>query len=179
MNHLLESEYCLFVPAFISMERAGALAQGLADHCASSAMLPDPTVPMSPAVYNHMPFLRLLVEKIPQVQSLCGESVLPTYSYARIYGCGDILPAHSDRDACELSLTLNLRADQAWPFWLKKPGVNPVSVLLQPGDALMYLGCQTTHWREPFAGNECMQVFLHYVFSYGSKAYAYFDKQHL
>jgi hypothetical protein len=27
---------------------------------------------------------------------------------------------------------------------------------------LVYKGCILEHWREPFQGNECCQVFLHY-----------------
>ena len=177
MNGALESNHYLILPAFISVERANALAKGLTLHHATHVMEPDRLVPGSPAVYNHLPFVRLLVEKIPAVQSFCEEPVLPTYTYARIYGNGESLPAHEDRDACELSLTLNLGADQVWPIWLRTPQGASVSVLLQPGDALMYLGCETTHWREPFAGVRCSQVFLHYVFSYGTRAHAYFDKQ--
>lgn len=177
MNYSLESNNYLFLPSFISTERASSLAQGLAQHHDSHAMAPDRMVPGAPGVYNHLPFVRLLVEKIPVVQSFCEEPVLPTYTYARIYGHGDCLPVHDDRDACELSLTLNLEADQVWPIWLKTPDGASVNVLMKPGDAMMYLGCTTTHWREPFEGVRCSQVFLHYVFSYGARAHAYFDKQ--
>ena len=27
---------------------------------------------------------------------------------------------------------------------------------------LIYSGCELEHWREPFQGNVCSQVFLHY-----------------
>jgi hypothetical protein len=30
------------------------------------------------------------------------------------------------------------------------------------GDMLVYSGCELEHWREPFDGNICGQVFLHY-----------------
>jgi hypothetical protein len=33
---------------------------------------------------------------------------------------------------------------------------------LKPGDMLVYSGCDLEHWREPFQGDECIQVFLHY-----------------
>mgnify|MGYP000253223418 CR=1 FL=1 len=35
-------------------------------------------------------------------------------------------------------------------------------VLLEVGDMLVYSGCELEHWREPFDGNICGQVFLHY-----------------
>ena len=34
--------------------------------------------------------------------------------------------------------------------------------LLGIGDMLVYSGCELEHWREPFQGNVCGQVFLHY-----------------
>ena len=33
---------------------------------------------------------------------------------------------------------------------------------LKPGDMLIYSGCELEHWREPFDGDDCAQVFLHY-----------------
>ena len=27
---------------------------------------------------------------------------------------------------------------------------------------LVYRGCELEHWRKPFIGEECVQVFLHY-----------------
>ena len=35
-------------------------------------------------------------------------------------------------------------------------------VMLEVGDMLVYSGCDLEHWREPFEGNICGQVFLHY-----------------
>ena len=37
-----------------------------------------------------------------------------------------------------------------------------VKINLKPGDMLIYSGCDLEHWREPFTGTECGQVFLHY-----------------
>jgi len=33
---------------------------------------------------------------------------------------------------------------------------------LEPGDMLIYSGCELEHWREEFKGKDCGQVFLHY-----------------
>ena len=33
---------------------------------------------------------------------------------------------------------------------------------MQPGDMLVYKGCDVEHWREEFTGENCGQVFLHY-----------------
>ena len=37
-----------------------------------------------------------------------------------------------------------------------------VKIDLKPGDMLVYRGCDLEHWREPFEGDSCTQVFLHY-----------------
>jgi len=35
-------------------------------------------------------------------------------------------------------------------------------IKLEPGDMLMYRGCELEHWRNAFEGENCGQVFLHY-----------------
>ena len=37
-----------------------------------------------------------------------------------------------------------------------------IEVNLEQGDMLMYKGCDLEHWRNPFKGENCVQVFLHY-----------------
>jgi hypothetical protein len=34
---------------------------------------------------------------------------------------------------------------------------------MNPGDAVIYLGCELDHWREEFKGDWQAQCFLHYV----------------
>ena len=74
------------------------------------------------------------------------------------------MPRHKDRPACEISCTLNLGGDE-WPIFIDPTGgegQEGVEVLLKQGDALLYRGCDLQHWREPFEGETCYQVFLHY-----------------
>ena len=103
--------------------------------------------------------------------------LIPTYSYARIYCPGDKLKRHKDRPSCEISTTINLGGDP-WPIYIDPTGENYVidefkeihkpnapkgiAVNLEPGDMLIYSGCELEHWREPFTGEICGQVFLHY-----------------
>lgn len=117
MNDGLQARNFLLLPQFISRQRAQALAKSLAQQHAATPLASDTLVPGAPAVYDFLPFVRLLVEKIPQVEAVSEEKVLPTYTYARLYSHGEALRVHEDRDACELSLTLNLDADEPWPIW--------------------------------------------------------------
>jgi hypothetical protein len=172
---IIQNNY-LHVPGFLTPEEAASLAKEFKEHCKKFGLLGDPQAPNSQAMYDFMPFLCLLIEKIPEVNKLLGEVVLPTYTYARVYKQGSELLRHRDRPACEISLTINLSKDSEWPIYFQRPDGSETSVELNPGDAVLYLGCQADHWRNEFKGQEYTQLFMHYVRAHGSKAWAYFDK---
>ena len=173
---IIQNNY-LYVPGFITPDLAFAFSKEFKKHCTKFDIKGDSQAPNSHSMYDFMPFLRLLVEKVPEVSDLLGEKVLPTYTYARVYKEGSELLRHRDRPSCEISLTLNLSKEKDWPIYFQRPDGSETYVELEPGDAVMYLGCQADHWRNKFEGQECVQLFMHYVRSYGSKAWAYFDKQ--
>jgi hypothetical protein len=173
---IIQNNY-LYVPSFVKQDEAIKLSKEFKEHCIKFNLQGDPQAQNSHSMYNFMPFVRLLVGRVSQVSELLGEEVLPTYTYARVYKNDSELLRHRDRPACEISLTLNLSKDTDWPIYFQRPDKSETSVELEPGDAVMYLGCQADHWRNKFEGQECIQLFLHYVRSYGSKSWAYFDKQ--
>ena len=133
-----------------------------------------------PNTYSHYadPVMETLLMKVlPVMQKETGLELVPTYSYARIYKNGDTLHRHKDRPSCEISTTIHLGGDQ-WSIFIDETGTDSVinerqnlvksnapkgkEVLLDIGDMLVYSGCDLEHWREPFEGNICGQVFLHY-----------------
>ena len=120
-----------------------------------------------PNTYSHYadPVMEtLLVKMLPVMKQHTGLDLVPTYSYARAYKKGDTLHRHKDRPSCEISTTLNLGGDP-WPIFIEpsgEVGKEGEKVLLEVGDMLVYSGCELEHWREPFQGNICGQVFLHY-----------------
>jgi len=139
-----------------------------------------------PNTYSHYadPFMETLLMKVlPVMREQTGLELVPTYSYARAYEKGAILWRHKDRPSCEISTTLNLGGDP-WPIYVDPTGENNVlksqytnkgeecivketahpgnRVDLDPGDMLVYSGCDLEHWRNEFTGNLCGQVFLHY-----------------
>ena len=114
---------------------------------------------MVPNTYGHYAdhvMETLLMKVLPVMQKKTGLDLCPTYSYARLYKQGDELKRHRDRPSCEISTTINLGGDP-WAIFLEG-----TKVLLEIGDMLVYSGCDLEHWREPFEGNICGQVFLHY-----------------
>tara|TARA_R100001443_G_scaffold111628_1_gene124541 strand:+ start:374 stop:1015 length:642 start_codon:yes stop_codon:yes gene_type:complete len=133
-----------------------------------------------PNTYSHYadPVMEtLLVKMLPIMKQHTGLDLVPTYSYARLYKNGDELKRHKDRPSCEISTTLNLGGDP-WPIFIDGTGEDNVideyknihkpnapagtEVLLDVGDMLVYSGCDLEHWRTPFKGQVCGQVFLHY-----------------
>lgn len=176
MRHEIIKNNYISVPGFIDRQNAVNLAAEFKEYCNKFDAKGDIQAPLSQAIYGFMPFVRLLVEKTPEVSELLGEKVLPTYTYSRVYKKGSDLLRHRDRPACEISLTLNLSKSNPWPIYFQRPDGSETFIELEPGDAVMYLGCQADHWREKFLGDEYVQVFMHYVRSYGTKAWAYFDK---
>lgn len=175
-NGLTENNY-IYIPNFISEAAAKVMASNFKSHCRENEVQGDNQAPNSSAEYNFIDFLEMLCDKVPTVSTIIGETVLPTYSYARVYKDGSVLERHRDRDACEISLTVHLDGDEDWPIYIETPDGNEVELILKPGDAMLYLGCVADHWRNQFLGKEYVQVFLHYVRSRGDKAYTYFDKQ--
>lgn len=121
----------------------------------------------------------LLLETIrPAVERSSGYALWPTFSYMRVYRRGNILEAHRDRPACEVSMTVNIgtEADAPWPIWIAGPN-GIAAVTLQPGDGLIYRGCDCYHWREPFEGERQVQAFFHYVERNGARSEWKFDKR--
>ena len=121
----------------------------------------DKQVPNAYAHYADMAMETILDILTPKMSKLTKLDLTPTYSYARIYGKGDILHRHTDRYSCEVSTTLNLGGDM-WPIWLVDKNGKHKEIKLNPSDMLIYNGCELKHWRDEFKGDICSQVFLHY-----------------
>jgi hypothetical protein len=153
----------------------------------------DKQVPGCYTKYADWVMETLLMYMIPIMKAKTGMDLVPTYTYTRLYEKGNILRRHKDRPSCEISTTLHLGGDP-WPIFLDpsggdyvidefkqtiKPGApKGVRVDLKVGDMLIYSGCELEHWREPFQGNICSQVFLHYNHANGPFAKTnLFDKR--
>jgi hypothetical protein len=117
----------------------------------------------------------LAVSLLPLMQEETGLTLLPTYTYGRIYWKGSTLTKHTDRPSCQYSTTLCIDNDpEPWPIYMAGK-----KLLLQPGDMAIYKGCEVEHWREPYEGNQQIQLFLHYVDANGVHKDWKFDKRPL
>ena len=134
--------------------------------------------------------IRLKLEKI------IGRELYNTYYYDRFYFAGQELTRHADRDACEISVSVHISSniDECWPFCIKNVSGEEISACLEPGDGLLYKGCERPHWRDPLQSRYKRkrdrlknwitrkeddtyyhQVFFHYVLADGLRAQCYND----
>jgi len=138
-----------------------------------------PQIPGAYSKYADWVMETLLMYMIPMIKAKTGMDLIPTYSYTRLYEKGNTLHRHKDRPSCEISTTLHLGGDE-WPIYMDPTGADNIlsgqgtttvvkpgapkgtRIDLKVGDMLIYAGCELEHWREPFQGSVCSQVFLHY-----------------
>ena len=121
----------------------------------------------------------LLQSSLPDVEKITNLSLLPTYSFSRVYLKGDELKPHVDRPSCEISVTCHIATvGKPWPVYMQAKGKEPTIHYLEPGDACVYRGCDVKHWRDPAVETDVnVQVMLHYVDKYGPNAAYKFDQR--
>jgi hypothetical protein len=141
---------------------------------------------------TYRPMVQFLWGLTPAMSQLTGKDLLPTYNYFRIYREGDVCKVHSDREACEhsLSLTLAYSDGKTWDLAVgqeRVKGFGPIredfedkdfsSLTMQPGDAVLYQGIHYRHGRlTPNPNRWSAHLFLHWIDKDGPyKAFA-FDK---
>jgi hypothetical protein len=147
-----------------------------------------------PYKYTHSQ-IRMKLEKA------IGKKLYNTYYYDRFYNPGQVLTKHADRPACEISVTVHVGSNiiTPWPIWIKTPDVynddkktkvvkrgENRSVILNPGDGMIYKGCERPHWRDPMPmeyhrtwygkkiekeGLYYHQIFFHYVLADGIRSH--------
>ena len=148
-----------------------------------------------------------------KLEEVIGMKIYNTYYYDRYYFFGQELTKHIDRDACEISVSIHINTNfptdlKDWPIKIKTPDTytnkekNAIvsvgeehSVILNPGDALLYKGCERPHWRDPLPSlpkkqvvkwaNSLQyvkdieyyyhQIFFHYVLQDGERSHCAWD----
>lgn len=133
--------------------------------------------------YEYLPLLSFLWGLTPTMCAVTRRALLPTYSYFRVYREGDVCRVHSDRTACEhsLSLTLAYSDGKPWAFEIGRARIEQAqsiaddfaesdvsSIVMQPGDAVLYQGVHYRHGRvSPNPNRWSAHMFLHWVDSAG------------
>ena len=124
-----------------------------------------------------------------------------TYYYDRFYFSGQQLTKHTDRDACEISVSIHINTNlkEHWPIYFKTPDKYTdsskkkisqkgkiVGLNLERGDGVVYKGCERPHWRDAMPGSfeeingsekfYYHQIFFHYVLQDGMRTHHAFDR---
>lgn len=131
----------------------------------------EPEDPNKTSNFKHSVIFETLQERLwDRIEGHVGRKLIPTYAYARLYQNGEKLEKHVDREACEVSVTIQLGRSHhyAYPIYLDGQRVD-----LAEGDGLLYNGIEQPHWREECNGPEGYysgHVFLHFVYADGDNA---------
>lgn len=161
----------------------------------------------SVARYWHPQYREIHSQIRLKIEKAIGKKLYNTYYYDRFYFPGQELKRHTDREACEISVTVHIgtnfpKQHADWPIWVKAPDTyaddkkdkileqgKSHAVILQPGDGMVYKGCERPHWREPLIKPKSFglfsqkkelyyhQIFFHYVLQDGIRAHFAFDNK--
>lgn len=165
INNIITNEECLYLETSINNHYQTIkrqypnqnLGDGLVQNSFSAYALPETE--------------DLLIYLTQKISDTVGKTLFPTYSYCRVYLNGAEMRPHTDRPACEISLSLCVGGDP----WALNFESGPIT--LNPGSGVLYPGLELVHWRERFLGTQCTQIFLHWVDANGPYADWKFDKR--
>lgn len=140
----------------------------------------DGQIPGTHSKYADPLMESLLIRLHPLMEAATGLKLYPTYSYFRVYKPGDELKKHVDRPSCEVSTTVCFNFDyqasnKDWPIFMEG-----ACCVMEPGDIVVYRGCDLAHWREPFdvpEGSWHVQGFFHYVDANGPHSEDKWDRR--
>jgi predicted 2-oxoglutarate/Fe(II)-dependent dioxygenase YbiX len=186
----------VYLKDFLDIENGKQLALSLKNEVNKRGIF-DSQCPGSKAIRDSEVFDSLLLELLPHIENASGLKLHPTYAYARWYQPGEKLKIHTDRAACEISVTLTLDFEgDSWPIYVGKPSQEETEyaredknghlvyakdvgkIETQPGDGVLYKGTEMYHWRDEYTqGKWQAQVFLHYVDANGRYRDWIYDKR--
>ncbi len=122
-----------------------------------------------------------------KMEKAIGKKLYNTYYYDRFYFPGQELTKHLDRPSCEISSTVHISTNlkTPWPVWVENLEGKGIPINLDPGDGIVYKGCERIHWREPMPTeykNKWLrikekedlyyhQIFMHYVLADGIRSH--------
>jgi len=161
VRNFIDKDFCLFIQDYFYLR----IKAGHAD-------INDKQASFAYSFYSDPLIETILEGSCEALSEISGFKLLPTYTYTRLYGTGDELVKHRDRESCEISATLSLGipdGEEVNPIYFSRneDGSDAKKIILNPGDLCLYRGCELYHWRPPFTQKWYLQAFLHYVDSNG------------
>ena len=178
------------------------------DHFEHNAL--ETQVEGSLARYWHPQYRKIHTGVRKKLEKEIGRKLYNTYYYDRYYFPGQELSKHIDRPACEISVTMHISTNlpddlKDWEIKIKTPDTytdknktvilvpgEERSCVLNPGDGMIYKGCERPHWRDPMPTPRVRkrdkwlnkkqpeyyyhQIFFHYVLADGQRSHNAWDK---
>lgn len=171
MNSELEEKGYIIYKNFIRKDLAEYIATHVLEEKEKGHMYEnDGWVNHASFCYNSKVVRTLHLHETERLSSVCQKTLSPTYCFTRIYYKDGELKPHTDRYECEYSITLHLQGNKPWEIYMENYTTKEhTAVLLEPGDAVIYKGCDILHYRKPYDGDWYVQCFLHYVDNNGPK----------
>jgi len=174
-SDIFEKNGCVRVENFIDAQTIGVVSNYFENRIKRGEWLESKTLDNSTSKFSYYadPLIEvLLLASKEVVEEAVGKELLPTYSYSRVYQQGEALRPHIDRPACEISVTVNVATKGDFsPIYTQYGDNDPEKHILNPGDAVIYKGCDAMHWRRPLKeGQLNVQFMLHYVDRNGPNA---------
>lgn len=174
---IFERRGCVQVNGLIDLDTIQTISQYFENKIKRGEWGGSATDTTTKLAYYADPLIEVMLLRCKEsVEAICGKELIPTYSYSRVYQPGEELEPHTDRPSCEVSVTINVaNAGEISPIYMKYAKNNESQHVLNPGDAVVYKGCEAVHWRYPMKqGQLNVQFMLHYVDKNGP--YASFAK---
>lgn len=127
---------------------------------------------------NNEPFSRLLhYEILPLIEHITKQKLRPTYTYLSCYVKGSDLPAHTDREDCQYTVSFLVNKDKDWAVYCDpekqpvkgrgrypefKQNENHIGMIGEPNGLIMFNGEDHIHWRNEYMGERYDVLLLHY-----------------
>lgn len=179
MNYteIFQEQKYVYVPSLVTKEQCENLLTIFREE--KGNFIVDTQCEKSLAISHIFDFL--LLELLPKMEEITGKKLFPTYTYCRWYLPEEELLIHKDRPSCEYSCTLTVAfKGNQWSIYMGEDlnKENGKEVQMNPGDGVIYKGCELWHWREKYIEGEWhAQIFLHYVDQDGPYAEWKYDKR--
>jgi len=138
-------------------------------------------VPGSISRHNFPQYLDFHNECKLVIENFIGRKLYKTYFYDRFYFENQELKPHIDREQCEISCSYHISSNlkKLWHMKLLTPYGEEKSIDLNPGDAVIYKGCEITHWRNPLPSryNKFQKIFIKKDDTYYHQAFFHYVLQ--
>lgn len=175
-----EKHGCVLVKNFIDQGTISIVSQYLENKIRRGEWVENEKEQTTLFSYYSDPLIEVLLQASKEaVEDATGKELIPTYSYSRIYQPGEKLTPHTDRPSCEVSVTVNVATKGEFsPIYTQYGQNDPEKHVLNPGDAVVYMGCDVMHWRQTLKDGQLnVQFMLHYVDKNGPNAAYAKDKR--